>query len=131
MKAALYARVSTADKDQNPEVQLSKLREYCGEMGWAVYQEYVDQASAADLLRREAWKRLMKDAALHKFDVLLVWRIDRAFRSVIHSANTLRILGVTEWAFGVTWSHPSTPPLPMASLSLTLWRQWLSWRGRR
>jgi len=92
MKAALYARVSTADKDQNPEVQLSKLREYCGQMGWSVYQEYVDQDSAADLLRREAWKRLMKDAALHKFDVLLVWRIDRAFRSVIHSANTLSIL---------------------------------------
>ena len=92
MKAALYARVSTADKDQNPEVQLSKLREYCGEMGWVVYQEYVDQASAADLLRKEAWKRLMKDAALHKFDVLLVWKIDRTFSSIIHAANTLTML---------------------------------------
>ena len=34
----------------------------------------------------------MKDAALHKFDVLLVWKIDRAFRSVIHAANTLSML---------------------------------------
>jgi DNA invertase Pin-like site-specific DNA recombinase len=53
VKAALYARVSTVDKDQNPEVQLSKLREYCREMGWAVHQEYVDEASAADFLRLE------------------------------------------------------------------------------
>ena len=36
MKAALYARVSTTDKDQNTEVQLSKLREYCDDMGWTV-----------------------------------------------------------------------------------------------
>lgn len=33
MKAALYARISTTDKDQNTEVQLSKLRDYCEEMG--------------------------------------------------------------------------------------------------
>jgi len=32
MKAALYARVSTVDKDQTTEVQLSKLRDYCQEM---------------------------------------------------------------------------------------------------
>ena len=50
MKAALYARVSTTDKDQNTEVQLSKLRDYCQEMGWIVCREYVDEASAADFL---------------------------------------------------------------------------------
>jgi DNA invertase Pin-like site-specific DNA recombinase len=61
-------------------------------MSWAVHQEYVDEASAADFLRREGWKHAMKDAALHKFDVLLVWKIDRAFRSVIHAANTLNML---------------------------------------
>ena len=92
MKAALYARVSTTDKDQNTEVQLSKLRDYCQEMGWIVYREYVDEASAADFLGRVGWKHLMKDAALHGFDVLLVWKIDRAFRSVIHAANTLSML---------------------------------------
>ena len=92
MKAALYARVSTTDKDQNTEVQLSKLRDYCQEMGWIVYREYVDEASAADFLGRVGWKYLIKDAALHKFDVVLVWKIDRAFRSVIHAANTLNML---------------------------------------
>jgi len=92
MEAALYARVSTTDKDQNTAVQLSKLRGYCQEMGWTVYREYVDEASAADFLGRIGWKYLMKDAVLHRFDVLLVWKIDRAFRSIIHAANTLSML---------------------------------------
>lgn len=92
MKAAIYARVSTIDKDQNPEVQLSKLREYCQLMEWEIYQEYVDKASAADLVKREAWKRLMKEASTRRFNLLLVWKLDRAFRSVIHASNTLNML---------------------------------------
>lgn len=92
MKVALYARVSTDDKDQNPEVQLVKLREYSQDMDWSVNQEYIDKASAADMMGRTAWKQLMKDAALHRFDILLVWKIDRAFRSVIHAANSLNML---------------------------------------
>lgn len=91
MKAAIYARVSTADKNQNPEVQLDKLRNYCAEMGWAPI-EYVDQASANDILNRRAWSKLMKDASLKKFEVVIVWKIDRAFRSTIHAANTISML---------------------------------------
>ena len=92
MKAALYARVSTNDKDQNPEVQLDILREYCRIMGWEIYQEYVDHASALDVLGRFAWQRLIQAASRHLFDILLVWKLDRAFRSVRHAANTLEQL---------------------------------------
>jgi len=92
MKAALYARVSTIDKDQNPDVQLEQLRKFCQEKRWEIYKEYVDKASAADLTGRKEWAALMKAAATRRFNVLLVWRIDRAFRSSIHSANTLEML---------------------------------------
>jgi DNA invertase Pin-like site-specific DNA recombinase len=92
MKVALYARCSTKDKGQNPEVQLDALRKYCTSMQWEIYQEYVDQASAGDLLNRTAWTRLMKDASLHKFDILLIWKLDRAFRSMSHASNTLNAL---------------------------------------
>ena len=33
MNAALYARVSTRDKGQDPEMQLSELREYAAKRG--------------------------------------------------------------------------------------------------
>ena len=92
MKIGLYARCSTKDKGQNPEVQLDALRKYCTSLQWEVYQEYVDQASAGDLLNRTAWTNLMKDASLHKFDILLIWKLDRAFRSMSHASNTLNAL---------------------------------------
>ncbi len=42
LRVAIYARVSTADKGQNPEVQLKPLREYCTARGLEVFSEYVD-----------------------------------------------------------------------------------------
>jgi DNA invertase Pin-like site-specific DNA recombinase len=90
--ASLYARVSTRDKGQNPEMQLDPLRKYCASVGWEIYQEYVDKAESADLLHRTAWNKLTKDATLHKFDVLLIWKLDRAFRSVTHASNCIHTL---------------------------------------
>ena len=58
MRAALYARVSTLDGDQNPETQLRILREHAEARGWTVSGEYVDSASAADLRGRTAWRQV-------------------------------------------------------------------------
>ncbi|MDD4876952.1 MAG: recombinase family protein [Dehalococcoidales bacterium] len=88
MKAAIYARVSTRDKGQNPEVQLVPLRKYCEAMEWE-YIEYIDKASASDLDGRIAWTQLLKDASQHKFDILFIWKLDRAFRSVNHATTTI------------------------------------------
>jgi predicted site-specific integrase-resolvase len=41
-RVALSARVSTRDKNQDPEVQLVPMREYAARRGWAVVDEYVD-----------------------------------------------------------------------------------------
>jgi len=89
MIVALYARVSTADKEQDPETQLLPLRDYCHAQGWSVYKEYIDKASAIDLAHRTAWRKLLDDAAKRKFKILLVFRLDRAFRSVKHLHDTL------------------------------------------
>jgi len=92
MKVALYARVSTDDKEQNPETQLYALRQFCADAGWEVYQEYVDQASAKDYRHRTAWQALQKDARQRRFKAVLVFRLDRAFRSVRECVNL-----VEEW----------------------------------
>lgn len=42
MKVALHARVSTSDKEQDPETQLIPLREFVEAQGWEVFKEYVD-----------------------------------------------------------------------------------------
>ena len=54
MRVAVYARVSTSDRD--PETQLMALRDYCAAQGWEIAGEYVAHASARDLAHRTSWK---------------------------------------------------------------------------
>jgi DNA invertase Pin-like site-specific DNA recombinase len=82
MKAAIYARVNTRYKDQNPETQLLKLRDASKAMGMEIYREYVDKASARDLAHSAEWSQLLDDANKWKFKTVIVFRLDRAFRSV-------------------------------------------------
>ena len=89
MRVAIYARVSTSDQGQNPETQLMPLRDFCSAQGWDVYREYVEEVSAADLAHRVAWRQLLDDAAKRRFTVVLVFKLDRAFRSVKHMHDTL------------------------------------------
>ena len=89
MKIALYARVSTSDRDQDSETQLMALRDYCRMQGWEVVAEYVDQASARDLAHRTAWRQLLDDASRRRFKAVVVFKLDRAFRSVKDMNDTL------------------------------------------
>src|SRR5579859_8191727 len=89
LRVALYARVSTRDKDQDPELQLDAMRAYVATRGWMAV-EYVDLAAAGDLAHRSAWARLRSDVAQRKVDLVLVWKLDRAFRSTLHALATLR-----------------------------------------
>ena len=98
MKVAVYARVSTIDKDQDPETQLMALGDYCRAQGWDVTREYVDKVSARDLAHRTAWLKLLDDAARKRFKAVVVFKLDRAFRSVKDMHDTLAVwdaLGVT------------------------------------
>ena len=88
-RIALYARVSDPrDGRQHPEIQLSELREYAAQRGWRVLCEYIDHISGAKDSRPEL-NRLMADAQRRKFDLVLVWKLDRLGRSLRHLVNTL------------------------------------------
>ncbi len=87
-RAAIYARVSTTDRGQDPETQLRPLREYAARRGFAITEEFVDHASGART-DRERFKRLFEAARRRRFDVLLVWRYDRFARSTRELVNAL------------------------------------------
>jgi DNA invertase Pin-like site-specific DNA recombinase len=87
-RVALYARVSTL-AGQSPEMQLVELREYAARRGWQVIEEYVDHGVSGSKESRPALNRLMSDARQRKFDILLVWKIDRFGRSLKHLVNSL------------------------------------------
>lgn len=90
MVCALYARVSTTD--QNCEMQLRELREYCTRRKWDVAGEYVDTGWSGAKASRPELDRLMKDAAEHRFDAILVWKLDRFGRSVLNLSEALQKL---------------------------------------
>ena len=90
MKVAIYARVSTADQDC--AMQLTELREYAGRMKWPAPLEYIEKASGKRGSKRPVLASLLADARQRKFDVLLIWKLDRFGRSVMDLAHNFEIL---------------------------------------
>lgn len=81
---AIYLRVSTTGKGQDPENQLLQLKEFCGRQGWQVYKIYTDYESGTKGRReRTEFGQLFKDAAQRRFDVVLFWSLDRLTREGI------------------------------------------------
>jgi DNA invertase Pin-like site-specific DNA recombinase len=92
----LYARVSTVNHGQDPELQLRELRQYAVHRGFQITGEFVDHASGSKDSRPEL-NRLMSEARRRKFDAILVWKLDRWARSLrwlINSLAELEHLGV-------------------------------------
>jgi len=89
LRAALYARCSTHDKGQDPELQLLPLREYCHRRGLSVIGEYVDNGVSGAKDRRPQLDSLMDAARKRQVDIIIVWRLDRAGRSLKHLVTML------------------------------------------
>jgi DNA invertase Pin-like site-specific DNA recombinase len=96
MRSAIYARVSTFD--QEPENQLAEIRRYVGARGWTS-AEYVDRGISGAKDRRPALDALLKDARRRRFDVVVVWRLDRLGRNLRHLITLLEELQALGIAF--------------------------------
>ena len=79
MRIAIYARVSTDDKGQEPENQLRQLREWCA--GHEIAREYIDRETGRKGINgRKQFAALFEDAHKRKFDTVLFWSLDRFSR---------------------------------------------------
>ena len=115
MRAGIYARVSTTD--QHSENQLVELRRYCEARGWTIAKEYVDQGVSGAKERRPALDDLVRDAKRRRFDVLVVWRLDRLGRNLRHLILLLDELQATGVAF-VSLSEGIDATTPAGRLQL-------------
>lgn len=91
-KAALYCRVSTEEQAREGlslGAQQATLAEFCQARGWTVAGAYIDEGYSAKNLERPAIRRLVADARQHRFDVVVVWRLDRLSRRVL---DTMRLV---------------------------------------
>jgi DNA invertase Pin-like site-specific DNA recombinase len=96
IRAAIYARVSTTD--QTCENQLLELRSYTTARRWSSV-DFVDRGVSGAKDRRPALDQLVADARKRRFDVLVVWRLDRLGRNLRHLVTLLEELQALGIAF--------------------------------
>lgn len=85
MKAVIYKRVSVLKNTVDGtslDVQQERLEAYAKAHGWDVIAIYEDAGISAKDTNRPDLQRMLKDAAANKFDVILVYKLDRLSRSV-------------------------------------------------
>ena len=81
MRVAIYARVSTDDKGQDPENQLRQLRAWFERTGYRVVREYVEHENGGKGVEyRKQLGEMFTGAFQREFDLLLVWSLDRFSR---------------------------------------------------
>jgi DNA invertase Pin-like site-specific DNA recombinase len=89
-KVALYLRVST--NQQTCENQRLELEKYCERQGWNIVKVYEDSGFSGSKSDRPALNEMMGDAAKGRFQVVVVWKIDRLARSTADLLNILLTL---------------------------------------
>jgi DNA invertase Pin-like site-specific DNA recombinase len=96
-RVAIYGRVSTME--QNTDNQVNELQRYCEARMYAVHKVYVDKGVSGSKESRPEFDVMLDDAKKRKFDILLVWKLDRLSRSLKHLLNTLDTLNALGISF--------------------------------
>lgn len=84
-RVAIYVRVSTQEQAKEGfsiPAQLESLRAFCKSQGWEITEEYIEEGKSAKDLDRPKMQEMMKAIKKKKFDLVLVYRLDRLTRSV-------------------------------------------------
>ena len=87
MIVAIYSRVSTHDQDE--QLQVPRLRDFCNRLGYEIYKEYSDVASGKNA-NRPGWKALQSDARRGEFEAIIVVKLDRIMRSLAQLLDVLQ-----------------------------------------
>ena len=101
LAAALYARTSSPGQRHGYSLdeQVRQCWQRCDELGWTVSHVYRDEAVSGKDTDREMFQKLLSGAESGCFDVVLVWKLDRFSRSLMHAVKLEQQL--REWDVGL------------------------------
>jgi len=108
MKISFYIRVSTEDQVKEGyslEVQREYLQSFAKREGLDVFEVYQDDGISGYTTERPALKELLKDAKQKKFDLVLVYKIDRFSRNLKDMLNLVDELS----SYGVGFKSATEP----------------------
>ncbi|MFH1729629.1 MAG: recombinase family protein [Pseudomonadota bacterium] len=92
MRVSIYIRVSTEDQVKEGyslEVQREYLESFAEREGYEIYKVYSDDGISGYSLERPALKKLLEDARQKRFDLVLVYKIDRFSRNLRDLLNLM------------------------------------------
>ncbi len=88
-RIAIYLRVST--DQQSTDLQRHEIEHYLKTRGWSSVAIYSDKLSGTTT-KRPGLQKMLSDARSRSFDVLIIWKLDRLFRSLKDLITTLNEL---------------------------------------
>lgn len=116
-RAVRYLRVSR--QDQRPQLQADETGDVIDRRGWQLVDTFLDQGVSGARDRRKELDRMMEGARRRAFDIVVVWRSDRLFRSLRHMVNALGELAALGVEF-VSVTEPFDTTTPQGRLLLHL-----------
>lgn len=107
MKAVIYSRVST--DQQSTENQTEVLQAWAEKRDFTVVAIYHESESAWKSGHQKELAHLVKDAYSRKFDVVLVWALDRLSRegalAILNLTHKLSSYGVKVLSYQESWTE--------------------------
>ena len=88
MRAVIYARYSSdLQREESIADQIEVCRRYAEGQSWTVVERYTDAAISGSSRFRPAFQKLLGDAELHKFDIVVCEALDRLGRRLADTAD--------------------------------------------
>ena len=123
-KCVLYMRVSKNDDSQNTENQRGPLRKLAETLGLEVVREYEDYSSGGNS-NRPQFQEMLKDAKARKFEIILVWSLDRFSRegisNTLHYIETLKNSRVAFKSLTESWIDTRDEGIGQVVIALLAW----------
>ncbi len=105
MTAVIYARYSSdSQREESIDGQVRECTAFAQRQGITILDMYIDRALSAKTDNRPQFQKMIKDSSKQKFDVIIVWKLDRFARNRYDSAryknvlkkNNVRVVSATE-----------------------------------
>ena len=107
MRVCIYSRVSTSRQDA--ENQTMALTEWANQRGLEVVKVYEESESAWKAGHQAELAQLKTDAARRRFDILLVWALDRSSRegalAILSLVSQLKQYGIKIISYQESWTE--------------------------
>ena len=107
MRACIYSRVSTSGQDT--ENQSMALTKWAKQRDWEIVKIYEEYESAWKAGHQAELAQLKADAARRKFEIVLVWALDRLSRegalAILSLVSRLKTYGVKVISYQESWTE--------------------------